>query len=238
MARAGADGVRVRQGDGYAGVPGEHFDRVIVTVGVTGVSPRWIEQLLPGGLVIAPIEHAGFHPVHAVRAAEGPVTGAVVSSSGFMVAAGPLTADHPDAFPTPAAAGSLDPLTEAAGPRFSSPLDGSAYRDLWYATGVWHRRATHAAVLGRDQGCLVLLDEARTGGAVILPDGSVLAGGEQADAYAMDAATVLDRWLAADRPSMAAWRVGFAPAGDPNAPILVPRSWNLSGAGAGTPAGP
>ncbi|HEY0000061.1 MAG TPA: methyltransferase, partial [Actinoplanes sp.] len=92
---------------------------------------------------------------------------------------------------------------------------------------VWHRRATHAALPHREQAGLVLLDESRGGGAMILPDGTVLAGGEHADAFAADAIAILDRWLAAGRPPMSAWRVGFIPAGDPAAPILVPHTWKL-----------
>src|SRR3954447_18531337 len=57
LARAGIAGVRVQHGDGYSGVPGSHFDRVIVTVGIGGVSPHWLEQLDPGGFVLAPIVH-------------------------------------------------------------------------------------------------------------------------------------------------------------------------------------
>jgi protein-L-isoaspartate(D-aspartate) O-methyltransferase len=227
LARAGIAGVRVERGDGYEGFPSVRFDRVIVTVGITGISPRWFAQLEPGGLVIAPVEHAGFHPVHAVRALEDEVVATVVSPSGFMVAAGPLTAGHPGAFPSPAAAGSLIDLVEYTGSRFGGPLDGSQYRDLWYAAGVWHRRATHAAIPPREQSCLMLLDEPRTGGAAILPDGTVLAGGDEADAYATDAVAVLDRWHAAGRPPMNAWRVGLSLAGDKNAPIWVPATWHL-----------
>jgi protein-L-isoaspartate(D-aspartate) O-methyltransferase len=225
LARAGIAGVRVEQRDGYEGFPSVRFDRVIVTVGITGISPRWLSQLNPDGLIIAPVEHAGFHPVHAVRATGDRVTATVVSPSGFMVAAGPLTADHPDAFPAPA--GTLTDLVEYTGPRFAEPLDGSSYRDLWYAAGVWHRRATHAALPPREQACLVLLDGPRTGGAAILPDGTVLAGGEEAEVYATDAVAVLDRWLAAGRPPMSAWRVGLAEAGDEDAPIWVPHEWEL-----------
>jgi protein-L-isoaspartate(D-aspartate) O-methyltransferase len=226
LARAGISGVRVEQGDGYEGFPSVRFDRVIVTVGITGISPRWLAQL-DDGLVIAPVEHAGFHPVHAVRAAGDEVVATVVSPSGFMVAAGPLTAEHPGSFPAPAASGTLEGLVEYTGSRFRAPLDGSEYRDLWYAAGVWHRRATHAAIPPREQSCLILLDEPRTGGAAILPDGTVLACGEEAAEYATDAVGILDRWLAAGRPPMSAWRVAMTLAGDANAPIWVPHSWDL-----------
>jgi protein-L-isoaspartate(D-aspartate) O-methyltransferase len=228
--RAEIAGVRVVHGDGYAGVPGSRFDRAIVTVGVAGVSPRWLAQLEDHrpGLVVAPVEHAGTHPVLAVRgSAGGPVTATVVCPSGFMSAAGPLTADHPYAHPAPATAGTLVDFVQAAAPRWERPLDSIAYRDLWYAAGVWHRRATHAALPRRDQSCLALLDASRTGGAAILPDGTVLAGGGEADRYAADAATVLDRWEAADHPPMQAWWINLALTGEPDSPIWVPAEWRL-----------
>lgn len=227
LARSGIAGVRVEQGDGYEGFPSIRFDRVIATVGITGISPRWLAQLNPDGLVIAPVEHAGFHPVHAVRAAGDRVTATVISPSGFMIAAGPLTAEHPGSFPAPAEAGSLTDLVEYTGPRFGAPLDGSEYRDLWYAAGVWHRRATHAGIPPGEQSCLMLLDQPRTGGAAILPDGTVLAGGDEAEVYATDAVAILEQWLAAGRPRMSAWRVGLRLAGDSDNPIWVPGTWEL-----------
>jgi protein-L-isoaspartate(D-aspartate) O-methyltransferase len=226
--RAGVPGVRVRHGDGYAGAPGERFDRVVVTVGVAGLSPRWLSQLNQGGLAVVPVEHAGTHPVLAVRGtAGGPVTASVVCPAGFMSAAGPLTAGHPFNHPDPAPAGTLAAFTDVTGPRWDPPLDTLAYRDLWYAAGVWYRRATHAALPGVEQSCLVLLDESRTGGAAILADGSVMAGGEHAGRYAAEAVDTVRRWEAAGRPPMQAWRVTLALAGDPDAPIWVPATWQL-----------
>ncbi|MGX6601059.1 protein-L-isoaspartate O-methyltransferase family protein [Micromonosporaceae bacterium Da 78-11] len=230
LARAGTEGVRVVHGDGYAGVPGEVFDGVIVTVGVAGLSPRWLDQLAPGGVVIAPVEHAGTHPVLAVRqrgsADSGQVTGAVLCPAGFMTAAGPLTAGHPGTHPAPAPVGTLAEFTQVAPPRFAA-LDPLGYRDLCYAAGVWSRRASHAAVPGHEQSCLILLDSARTGGAVVLPDGAVLAGGAEGPSYAAEATAIVDRWSAAGRPVMQAWQLTLGLAGDPAAPIWAPRSWTL-----------
>ena len=243
LASAQIEGVRVEPTDGYAGFPPGRFDRVIVTVGIAGVSPLWLDQLDPGGLIVAPVDHAGTHPVLSISPAAGrarpgslaelesggPLSATVVCSAGFMTAAGPLTAPHAGAFPPPAAAGTLPGLAEFAPVRFDPPLDPMTYRDLWYAAGVWSRRATHAAVPRHEQSCLVLLDAARTGGAVVLPDGRVLAGGAEAERYGADAVTIVDRWTSAGRPPMQAWRVGFGLTGDPRAPIWVPCSWELPG---------
>jgi protein-L-isoaspartate(D-aspartate) O-methyltransferase len=262
LSRLGVTTARVVAGDGYLGAPAGHFDRVIVTVGVAGVSPHWLSQLaatagngaVPAGadatgsaavgagagtygaglrgsedgLAIVPVEHAGMHPVLAVRGApEGPVTAGVVCPSGFMSAAGPLTAGHPGAHPAAAPAGSLVEFTQVAAARWDPPLDSLGYRDLWYAAGVWHRRASHAA-LRRDHSSLALLDETGTGGAVILPSGAVLAGGDRAGSYAADAIEILDRWTEAGRPPMQAWHVDLSLTGDPSAPIWVPTTWSLT----------
>jgi protein-L-isoaspartate(D-aspartate) O-methyltransferase len=227
LSAAGIPGVEVRQSDGYAGSPATLFDRAIVTVGIAGVSPHWLTQLAPDGHIIAPVEHAGTHPVLAIRPADTGVTGRVVCASGFMSAAGPLTATHPWSHPAPAPAGMLVAFDAVTGPRWSGPLASTAYRDLWYAAGVWHRRATHAALPRRDQSHLVLLDDTGTGGAAILPDGTILAGGREAGRYTADATAILDRWEAAGRPPMTAWRIELTLSGDPDAPIWVPARWSL-----------
>jgi protein-L-isoaspartate(D-aspartate) O-methyltransferase len=224
LARAGAAGVRVVAGDGYLGDPGATYDRIIVTVGIAGLSPHWFEQLAPDGLAIAPVEHAGHHPVLAVRPGD-PVTAAVVCSSGFMSAAGPLGARHAGSHPR--SAGTLPELAPAAPARWSPPLDTSAYRDLWYAAGAWDRQATLATPADWDQAHLVLLDGAGGSGAAVLPDGSVAAGGPEADRCAAAATALIDRWLELDRPSMRDWRVGLALDGDPSAPIWTPHTWQL-----------
>ena len=101
------------------------------------------------------------------------------------------------------------------------------YRDLWYAAGVWSTRATHAALPDQDQSGVVLLDSDGTGGAAIMPDGSVLAGGAQAAEYGAQAVEIVDRWAAAGRPSMRAWQIGLKLTGDPEQPIWAPASWTL-----------
>jgi protein-L-isoaspartate(D-aspartate) O-methyltransferase len=221
LARAGIAGVRVEHADGYAGRPGERFDRVIVTVGISGVSPHWLEQLDPGGFVLAPVMHAGTHPI--LRVSGPPVTGTAVCGAGFMQAAGPLNAPFPDAFPSPAAV--MAEMTPFAPARYDPPLAERAYWDLWYAAGTWNRRSSHAPVPDRHFGGIALLDGARSGGAVIANDGSVRAGGGEAATYGAMAVEILDRWESEGRPPMGAWRIDFDLAGDPHAPIWVPHGW-------------
>jgi protein-L-isoaspartate O-methyltransferase len=174
---------------------------------------------------VSPREGTG--PVVVSGAGARRVTASVVCAAGFMTAAGPLTADHPGAHPAPAQAKTLADFEQMAPPRFEPALDSLSYRNLCYAAGVWNRRTSHGAIPGYEQSCLILLDEARTGGAVILPDGAVLAGGTEANRYAIEAVAIVDRWSAAGSPPMQAWRVTLGPAGDPQAPIWVPESWSL-----------
>jgi protein-L-isoaspartate O-methyltransferase len=61
------DRVHVIHGDGYADYPdGAPYDRIIVTCGIAGIPPQWLNQLAPEALIIAPVAHAGVHPVLAV----------------------------------------------------------------------------------------------------------------------------------------------------------------------------
>ena len=92
---------------------------------------------------------------------------------------------------------------------------------------MWSSRATHAALPGHDLSGVILLDEQGTGGAAILPDGSVLAGGAQAARYGATAVEIIDRWEAAGRPSMRSWLIELRLTGDPEAPIWAPAGWEL-----------
>jgi protein-L-isoaspartate(D-aspartate) O-methyltransferase len=216
LARAGISGVRVETADGYTGGPEGRYDRIIVTVGVAGISPFWMNRLRPGGRIIAPVDHAGMHPVLTVDEAG---EASVVCPAGFMSAAGLLAAEHPGSHPPPPSSPltGLEPVVPA---RWGSALEALAYRDLWFAAGAWHRRVTYASVPGREQSLLAVL--ATDGSAaVVLPDGGVLASSERCAAVAL---ALADRWWSLGRPPMSAWRASLVPAG----PILVPRTWTLS----------
>jgi protein-L-isoaspartate(D-aspartate) O-methyltransferase len=239
LARAGVSGVRVEVADGYTPGPPDRHDRIIVTVGVTGISPHWLDRLEPDGRIIVPVAHGGIHPVLDVRpgppadpglsgdlnGAAGP-TATVVCSAGFMAAAGPLGARHPRSHP-PAAVG-LEDLTETSPARWTPPLDPDAYRGLWYAAAAWHHKVSHASIPGREQSYLALLDDTGRSGAVVLADGAILASGAEADRWTAVGTALTDRWHALDRPSIRAWRTAFALAGDPDAPIWAPVRWTLS----------
>ncbi|MEV6343962.1 methyltransferase domain-containing protein [Actinoplanes sp. NPDC051851] len=252
LGRAGFPEVRVECADGYHAVTGP-FDRVVVTVGVAGLSPHWFGRLTPDGFVIAPVEHAGTHPVLKVHGRRA----RVICPAGFMSAAGPLTAlhRHPAPFKPPA------DLLEAAPPRFSPPLDSASYRDLWYAAGVWSPAATRAenqlalrppapaptptptptptapvpAPVAADPGAAEF--RAAVGIVVVSPDGSIRAEGRRVDDVSVqvadpallgDAASLITRWQSAARPSMRDWTIELALDGDPATPIWTPHTWTLT----------
>jgi protein-L-isoaspartate(D-aspartate) O-methyltransferase len=220
--------VTVVAADGYRGHPaGGPYDRVIVTVGVTGVSPAWLDQLAPGGFVLAPVFHAGAHPVlRAARRPDGGVAGRGVSGAGFMTAAGPLAADHPWRHPPPMR-GALPAPSVHRPARWRPALDPHRYHDLAVSAGAWDRRVTHGAVDGVPGADWVLLDPAGEGGAGVRADGAVVGSGRRAREYADTGAALLDRWERAGRPSVEDWLIRFDLAGDPDQPIWAPRTWYL-----------
>ena len=60
LARAGYPEVTVVQADGAAGYPaGAPYDRIIATVGVSDLAPAWLDQLVPGGRVVVPLDLRG-----------------------------------------------------------------------------------------------------------------------------------------------------------------------------------
>lgn len=223
LARAGIAGVRVEAADGYTGGPFERYDRIIVTVGVAGISPHWLDRLEPGGRLIVPVAHGGIHPVLDIRT--GPLTATVVCSAGFMIAAGPLSARHPHSHP-PVASG-LEDLDEVSPARWKPPLDADAYRGLWFAAAAWHHRVSHASIPGREQSYLAVLDDTGTAGAVVLADGAILASGPESERCAAVGTALSDRWWSLNRPPMTAWRIGFTLTGDPATPIWSPARWTL-----------
>lgn len=57
----GIANVRVVVGDGSLGLPGEApFDRILVTAGVPRIPERLVEQLIEGGILVAPVGELGF----------------------------------------------------------------------------------------------------------------------------------------------------------------------------------
>ena len=84
----GYAGVRVFCRDGYLGIPeAAPFDRIVATVGCSGLSPHWLEQLAPNGAMLIPLQHGQFDPLVMIRRdSEDPsrAVGRIVGRSAFM----------------------------------------------------------------------------------------------------------------------------------------------------------
>jgi protein-L-isoaspartate(D-aspartate) O-methyltransferase len=91
--------VRVFCRDGYLGVAeAAPFDRIVATVGCTGLSPRWLKQLAPGGFMLLPLRHGFQYPlVRIEREATDSerATGRIVDHSSFMPIRGTLSSANP-----------------------------------------------------------------------------------------------------------------------------------------------
>ncbi|MGH3906114.1 MAG: hypothetical protein ACRDTE_18315 [Pseudonocardiaceae bacterium] len=108
---------------------------------MSGLSPRWIDQLAPDGVILAPVAHGGVHPIVTVTSYQGIVSGNAELWADFMPAAGPLRPaeldGHDPADYIPAA-----PLTRIPG---ASPAQTTAaYRDLWFFLATQDHRITRA----------------------------------------------------------------------------------------------
>jgi protein-L-isoaspartate(D-aspartate) O-methyltransferase len=222
LAQAGYPQIAVLWRDGVQGAAERApFDRIVATVGCSDLSPRWVEQLTAGGVLLVPLEHAGAHPLFLLHKQHDRLQGRVASWVGFMPIRGPLHLDglwplgivHPDAG---------EPIHQRdAWPGFAAagPLPGHSCsadeRDFGFYLSLVDRRACWAP--GG-----VGLSDGLNGWAIAGPDSI---------RWWKDAALVqrLDRlhaqWLACGRPALGDYRVAFAPIEqDPTPP---PESWAI-----------
>ena len=226
--RIGEPRVTVVTGDGYDGhAEGGPYDRIVVTCGVAGASPAWLEQLAPGGQVLAPMAHAGMHPLTRITRTPAGVRARLLEPADFMNASGPLYAG---ACTSPSTRGNALPVPDVH--RYGAVPDGlemrSSYADLWMFLGCRDPCTTCAGAEGTDEytGC-ALLD----GGAVVYvrPGALHLAGDAVAAKRLGDSTAVLvAAWEEAGRPGMDRWACDMVLAGQAEAPIRVPRTWELT----------
>ena len=216
--------VTVVHGDGYHGWPaGAPYDRVIVTCGCVGLSPRWLPQLAPGGLMLVPVAHGGLHPIVAAWR-DGPAArGRMALGADFMQAAGPLGQGGPAVLRTIPADAEF-----ATHPRAGPVLDWDGYSALWCFLAVRDRRITRAAVLldGIDptKGMCALHDPER-GIVWVQMDGSVHVAGDPA--LLEETGRLLREWATLGRPRIQDWRCTFHVTGPAPSPVLTPRDWSL-----------
>jgi protein-L-isoaspartate(D-aspartate) O-methyltransferase len=224
--------VTVVHGDGYLGEPASApYDRVIVTCGVAGLSPHWLGQLAPGGLVLAPVAHGGVHPVLTVACRDGTVSAKAGLWADFMPAAGPLRppelTGHDPADYIPAA-----PVTRIPG---ASPArTTAAYHDLWFYLATRDPRITRAYMaddtIDPARGACALHVPPR-GTAWVQADGSIAVAGEPAVAEELH--SLIDEWAASGPATLTQFTAVFGPAGITGKPLWTPRRWTMAGCSAG-----
>jgi hypothetical protein len=243
--------VRVLARDGFAGAPeAAPFDRIVATVGLPDLSPRWVEQLAPAGFMLLPLRHAGTNPLvrlwreapagGAGAGAAAALRGRVVGFSGFMAAQGALADPrYYDFAPAPsegpqeerplrpelrtgeAPAGEEDAAAPVPGPRGA----GARLAFLYYL-GVTDPRVR----LFRWLGSFGLEDTAA--GRAARVDGDRLVG----DPGLLDALEAAHRaWRRLGAPDMSRYALRFVPVGGDEevgaAGVLSPEAgpWTLPG---------
>ncbi len=219
------DQVHVIRGDGYLGHPGgAPYDRLIATCGIAGIPPQWLAQLAPEALIIAPIAHAGVHPILAARHQGSALEGRALLWADFMPAAGPLRpADlfhHDPAHDIP--------TTDARHVPYAGPvLDQTQYQSLWCHLGIRDPRITRAYpqtdVFDLALGVCALVDSG-SGTAWIHTDGTMTITGNTDIGDQL--ATLIQEWDATGRPGITDWIIDWRdPDGD--AGLLLPHRWRL-----------
>ncbi len=216
--------VHVVHGDGYDGHPtGGPYDRVIVTCGIAGIPPGWLAQLADEAMIIAPIAHAGAHPIIAIRHGPGRrLAGHALMWADFMHATGHLRPDglyrDPAAY-IPAAGARRIPGT---GPVLS--LDD--YHNLWHYLGIRDHRITRAYpdpdVFDPAAGTCALTDP-QAGTAWLHRDRSLTLAG--APELADHLTTLAAQWDTSGRPAVSQWLSSWHHADTGGAGLLLPARW-------------
>jgi protein-L-isoaspartate(D-aspartate) O-methyltransferase len=206
---AGYSDILLVAGDGYFGhQAGAPFDRVVVTVGCPDLSPHWLEQLVPGGLCLVPLQHADWHPLTMVTVGAGHLGGRVVGNTGFL----PLRGAHAGPSPWPEArAAETVPVEEWAplAPRLASRLRPD--------------EAGQEPGLARDLAFLVALEDGRAGFLRLSGGGSTARlnvrhgrvgwSGRDGLGLAEQLVAMGERWLALGCPRAADYVTSFGPLG-------------------------
>jgi protein-L-isoaspartate(D-aspartate) O-methyltransferase len=208
LAEAGYGGIQVLLRDGFDGVPERApFDRIVVTVGCSDLSPRWMEQLAGQGLLLAPLAHSGGYPLCLLRKEQGRLTGRVARWSGFLPVSGPLYIDGlwPRGMAKPGEGEQIHQRVPwpgfAAGRRIPELGATADEIDFCFYLGLADRRAYKTP-----QG--VGLTDGANGWAMAAPDG--IRWWKNAT-LADELDRRHDQWLAGGRPAVQDYRVAFVP---------------------------
>lgn len=226
LKRAGIGHVTAIHGDGYLGHPeASPYDRIIVTCGVTGASPRWLDQLTPAGFALIPTAHGGLHPILAITRFSDAVHGRAVMSADFMTAAGALYHWPPNRVPTPTAAVTHHALTTipGAGPT----LDQPDYQALWFQLAAQDHRTTRAWAEGINPAKgLCALHQPDSDTAWIQQDGAIRHTGDTD--LAEHLTRLITNWDESGQPAITNWTCTLHIQGPHREPIYIPRNWTTA----------
>ncbi|MEU7095913.1 hypothetical protein [Kitasatospora aureofaciens] len=183
------------------------FDVVLVTAAVPGLSPRWLDQLAPGGVIVAPVALGGLHLWtacgHDHVKADGLLYGSVLAAG--LPAVGP-----------PSAPGERFAVTQSGPPveRLSCPtwapqwagvtpprLTPEGYVDLWAWLATRDDRITAARTDGTEwgPGCALVVGHSAVH---VRPDGLWLSDTQPATlALAQVVAEDVQEWGRQHRPA-------------------------------------
>ncbi|MFF2751095.1 protein-L-isoaspartate O-methyltransferase [Kitasatospora sp. NPDC058048] len=203
----GPRAVDAQVGDLFEGRPdAAPYDLIVVTAGVRGLSPRWLDQLAPGGAVVAPVALGGLHPWLLIgpHAGDGLLYGRVLAVD--PPDAGPPPADGRLYETWPAATDDEPPVTETAPPRWLRPLPPrfrpERYGDLWAWLAGQDDRITAATVTGTAYvpGCALVVG---TSAVHVRPTGLWVTDTEAVTLTVAEiVAEHVQRWLIQDQPAI------------------------------------
>ncbi|HEV3157102.1 MAG TPA: methyltransferase domain-containing protein [Candidatus Baltobacteraceae bacterium] len=233
LRKAGISDVDVFARDGYHGYPeGANFDRIVATVGITGFSPAWFEQLAPGGTILAPISHGGLHFLLHARGDGGTIRAQGVEQVSFMSADGPLTVSpHARKSPPPISIHEASTIhfdrVKSARERWPFPRGDDSYSDLWVACAAWEHRITRADIEWNLGSVFALVVDSEPKSVAILPhDGRVRFSGPLGISAASQLTKLIVSWEKNGRPSRKDWMCECSLMGPSGSAVLVPRNWS------------
>ncbi|MFF1793663.1 protein-L-isoaspartate O-methyltransferase [Kitasatospora sp. NPDC058263] len=225
--------VDARVGDLFEGRPDAGpYDVIVVTAGIAGLSPRWLDQLAARGVIVAPVALGGLHPwvVAGRDVRDGLMYGCVLAVDppgvGPQPAAGPLYAGvrthrarHGEPLPQPEFA----PQWAGVVPPQLTP---EQYADLWLwlATKDDRTTAAEAEGTGWGPGCVLVSGSSAVH---VRPQGLWVSGTDEVTkALAQVTGELVHTWGARRRPQHTEMtcRLSTSPEAG-SAALVVPAGW-------------
>ncbi len=138
LSAAGMDRVHAICAEGgYGYSEAAPYDRIILTVGASDITPAWQQQLKPNGRLVLPLALQGVHQVVALAQADAHLVSISVKRGNFMMLRGDFAAASPNFVPLAA-----DPNLSVQTPE-NRPIDGEAlYRWLTGPSHDWDTGVT------------------------------------------------------------------------------------------------